>query len=229
VDPAYAGQNPEAKAGPHVAFSVADTGSGIPPDQIDRIFDPFFTTKEPGKGTGLGLSTARGIVKSHGGFMSVSSERGKGTRFVVHLPALVGAETEAAMVQNAEISRGQGELILVVDDEPYIRDTTKVALEVNGYRVLTAGDGSEGLALYREHGAEIRAVLLDMVMPVLDGPATMDALRQLDPQVRIIATSGLRTSGRVARARAPEKNAFLQKPYKEEQMLAALAGVLRPG
>jgi CheY-like chemotaxis protein len=120
-------------------------------------------------------------------------------------------------------------LILVVDDELSIRDTTKAALEVNGYRVLTARDGSEGLALYREHGAEIRAVLLDMVMPVLDGPATMDALRQLDPQVRIIATSGLRTLGRVARARAPEKNAFLQKPYKEEQILAALAGVLRPG
>src|SRR5262249_21740845 len=97
VGPAYASQNPEAKPGPHVAFSVTDTGSGIPPDQIDRIFDPFFTTKEPGKGTGLGLSTARGIVKSHGGFMSVSSERGKGTRFVIRLPALVGAETAATV------------------------------------------------------------------------------------------------------------------------------------
>src|SRR5262249_18374138 len=125
--------------------------------------------------------------------------------------------------------RGQGELILVVDDEPYIRDTTKAALEVNGYRVLTAREGSEGLSLYREHGAEIRAVLLDMVMPVLDGTAAMDALRQLDPQVRIIGTSGLRPLGRVARAVAPEKKAFLQKPYKDEDMLAALAGVLRPG
>jgi PAS domain S-box-containing protein len=229
VDQSYTSQHPEAKPGPHVAFSVADTGSGIPPEQIDRIFDPFFTTKEQGKGTGLGLSTALGIVKSHGGFMNVSSECGKGTRFVIHLPALIVAETEAAVIHSAEIPRGQGELILVVDDEPNIRDTTKATLEVNGYRVLTASDGSEGLALYRKRGAEIGAVLLDMVMPVLDGPATMDVLRQLDPQVRIVATSGLRTSGRVARAMVTENNAFLQKPYKEEQMLAALARVLRPG
>jgi CheY-like chemotaxis protein len=102
-------------------------------------------------------------------------------------------------------------------------------LESNGYRVLAARDGSECLALYREHGAEIRAVLLDMVMPVLDGAATMEALRQLDPQVRIIATTGLPTSGRTARTVVPQRNAFLQKPYKDEQMLAALARVLGPG
>jgi CheY-like chemotaxis protein len=129
-------------------------------------------------------------------------------------------------MKSGEIPRGQGELILVVDDEPDIRDTTKTALEVNGYRVLTARDGSEGLALYRGHRTEIRAVLLDMVMPVLDGQATMEALRQINPQVRIIATSGWNASGRVAKPIA-EENAFLQKPYTGEQMLAALARVLR--
>ena len=229
VDQAHASRHHDAKPGPHVAISVADTGNGIGPDQLERIFDPFFTTKEPGKGTGLGLSTALGIVKSHGGFIDLHSERDKGTRFVVHLPALLGAEAEAAVTQSEDTPRGRGELILVVDDEPYIRDTTRAALEANDYRVLTARDGSEGLALYREHGAEIRAVLLDMVMPVLDGPATTDALRQLDPQVRIIATSGLRTPTRVASATASERTAFLQKPYEVEEMLAALARVLRPG
>jgi two-component system, cell cycle sensor histidine kinase and response regulator CckA len=228
VDRTYASRHHDAKPGPHVAISVADTGSGIRPDLIERIFDPFFTTKEPGKGTGLGLSTALGIVKSHGGFIDLHSERDKGTRFVVHMPAVSGAEAEPAVRESEEIPRGQGELILVVDDEPYIRETTRAALEVNGYRVLTAGDGSEGLALYREHRVEIRAVLLDMVMPVLDGPATMDALRQLDPQVRILPTSGSRTACRVATAMAPEKNAFLQKPYKDEEMLVALARVLSP-
>jgi CheY-like chemotaxis protein len=229
LDQAYAKQHPEANPGPYVAICVADTGSGIPPHQIDRIFDPFFTTKEQDKGTGLGLSTALGIVRSHGGFINVYSELGNGTRFVIHLPALTDAEAESAAIKCAEIPRGQGELILVMDDDPYIRDTTKAALEAYGYRVLTAPDGSEGLTLYREHGAEIRGVLLDMVMPVLDGEATMDALRRLDPEVPIIATSALRASGRVPQAMAPGESPFLQKPYTGEQMLAALARVLRAG
>jgi two-component system cell cycle sensor histidine kinase/response regulator CckA len=227
LDQAYGNQYPEANPGPHVAISVADTGSGIPAEQLDRIFDPFFTTKEQGKGTGLGLSTARGIVKSHGGFINVYSKPGEETRFVIYLPALTAAEAESAVIGSAETPSGQGELILVVDDEPYIRDTTKATLEVNGFRVLTACDGSEGLTLYREHRAEIRVVLLDMVMPVLDGEATMNALRQLDPKVRVIATSASRASGRVAQAVAAGVSAFLQKPYTDEQMLAALARILR--
>jgi len=229
ADQGYARRHVEAQPGPYVLIAVADTGTGIPPDQSDKIFDPFFTTKVQGKGTGLGLSTALGIVKSHGGFINVYSEPGKGTRFVIHLPALTDAEAESARTRSAEISKGQGELILVVDDEPDIRDTTKAVLQANGYRVLTAGDGSEALALYSQHGTEIRGVLLDMVMPVLDGPATMDALHQIDPRVRIITTSGFRPSGRVARAIAEEQSAFLQKPYTDEQMLAALTRVLRAG
>jgi two-component system cell cycle sensor histidine kinase/response regulator CckA len=227
IDQRYASQHADARLGPHVLIAVADTGTGIAQDHIDKIFDPFFTTKEQGKGTGLGLSTALGIVKSHGGFINVYSEKGKGTRFALYLPALTDTEDESATTRSVDIPTGQGELILVVDDEPYIRETTMAALKAHNYRVLAACDGSEAVALYREHGAEIRVVLLDMVMPILDGPATMEALRQLDPQVRIIATSGLRASGRVARALAVEDNTFLQKPYTDEQMLAALARVLR--
>ena len=226
VDQGYASQHAEAQPGSYVLIGVEDTGIGIPPHQIDKIFDPFFTTKEQGKGTGLGLSTALGIVKSHGGFINVHSKSGKGSRFLIHLPALTEAEIAFETTRSGEIAEGQGELILVVDDEPYIRYTTKVALEAHGYRVLTAGNGREALTSYKEHGAEIQVVLLDMVMPILDGQATMEGLRRLDPQVRIIATSGLRATSRIAKAMA-EENAFLQKPYTDQQVLVSLARVLR--
>src|SRR2546422_6496534 len=182
--------NVGAKAGPYVVIRVSDTGTGMPPGVIDKIFDPFFTTKEVGKGTGLGLSTVLGIVKSHGGFVNVYSEVGKGTRFSVYLPA---AET----VQGAEpaqveaVPTGQGELVLVVDDEATIREITKATLEAHGYRIVTAADGAEALALYAQHRDQIRLVLTDMMMPVMDGPATIRALRNLDPQIPIIAASGL--------------------------------------
>jgi CheY-like chemotaxis protein len=209
---------------------VSDTGIGIHPDKIDRIFDPFFTTKELGKGTGLGLSTALGIVRGHGGFIEVDSQLGKGTRFVVNLPAETATETNLEVPSrpsSMDSPKGQGELILVVDDEVCVRETTRTALEVNGYRVITARDGREAISLFGQKMGEIKGVLLDVVMPVLDGAATLDVLLRLDPHVRIIMTSGLRPSGRVARAVKAEQVAFLQKPYSFEHMLALLAKSLR--
>jgi len=222
----YAQTHPEAKPGPHVCITVTDTGAGMPAEVLDRIFDPFFTTKELGKGTGLGLSTALGIVKGFGGSVNVYSEVGKGTRFTIYLPALQTEETERAEAKRPDLAVGRGELILVVDDEAFILVTANATLEEYGYRVLTAANGREALECYQQHREEIQVVVLDMMMPGIDGPTTMRALRELDPRVRIIASSGLRASGRTAEAVAAGAKVFLQKPYTDEHLLQALARAL---
>jgi PAS domain S-box-containing protein len=222
LDDTLALTHPEAKAGPYVLIAVADSGTGIPPHVLDKIFDPFFTTKESGKGTGLGLATVLGIVKRHGGFITVDSEVGKGTRFTIYLPALSPAEIRQIQRNNVAPADGAGEMILVVDDEASILLTVETTLEDHGYRVLTAQDGATALAMYRRHRSEVRAVLLDMMMPDMDGPAVTRALREFDPDVRILASSGLQVAARSADAMAAGALAFLQKPYSDEQLLAAL-------
>jgi two-component system cell cycle sensor histidine kinase/response regulator CckA len=216
----------DARPGPHVRLTVADTGTGIAPEIIDRIFDPFFTTKEQGKGTGLGLSTVLGIVKSHGGFITLDSAPGKGSRFAVFLPALPQGEDGTAGSVRPAPPRGHGETILLVDDEPLLLDTVSAVLQGHGYRVVTAGNGKEALAAYQQERRQVQAVVLDMMMPVMDGPATLAALQELDPGVRVIATSGLRPTGWLVEALAAGRVHFLQKPYSDEQILATLARVL---
>jgi PAS domain S-box-containing protein len=213
--------------GPFVRLTVQDTGSGIPRQLIDKVFDPFFTTKEPGRGTGLGLSTALGIVQNHGGFIQVFSDVNRGTRFTVKLPAMLAEEADAVEGEPAKLPTGRGELILIVDDESFIVQTARVTLETAGFRVLTAGNGREAALVYEAHAGQIAAVLLDMMMPVMGGPATIQALQKIDPQARIIATSGLRLAGRDARHVAAGARALLQKPYSDEQLLATLGKVLR--
>jgi PAS domain S-box-containing protein len=225
LDAAFAGANIEAKPGPHVVLQVTDSGSGIPPDIIDRVFEPFFTTKDVGKGTGLGLSTSLAIVKSHGGFIRVDSTPGHGATFRVYLPAQLGAVTDPgqpAAVEEA-LPRGQGELILVVDDEAPVRMVTRRMLEAFGYRVALAGDGAEAVALYSEQKDAIAAVITDMMMPVMDGPATITALRGMRADVRIIASSGLHGRGSDAHASAiASVRHFLPKPYTAGELLSAL-------
>jgi len=167
IDENYAKMNIDAKVGPYVVVTVTDTGIGIPSDILDRIFEPFFTTKELGKGTGLGLSTVLGIIKSHGGFINVYTEEGEGSQFKVYLPA----QDTKELLEEAELELppGNGELILVVDDEAAIRDITKTSLESHNYKAITASDGIEAIALYAEHRDEISLVLTDMVMPSMDG------------------------------------------------------------
>jgi two-component system cell cycle sensor histidine kinase/response regulator CckA len=215
-----------ARPGPYVVLTVADTGTGIPPGNLDKIFDPFFTTKELGKGTGLGLSTVLGIVKSHGGFVNVESELGKGTRFLVYLPALVLARPAPEEERPAAMPSGSGELILVVDDEPSVRAVTTAILETAGYRVLAAQNGAEALVLYKEHRDDIRAVLTDMMMPVLDGPGTIAALQQLGCRVPILAASGLAEAG-PAPENIPGVRVALAKPFAAEKLVRTVAEVLR--
>jgi PAS domain S-box-containing protein len=226
IDANYAQMNLEAKPGRYVLIAIEDSGTGMPADVVNRIFEPFYTTKEVGHGTGLGLSTTLGIVRSHGGFINVYSEAGKGTKFVFHLPV---AETESdaeIKTERPTLPSGHGELILVVDDEESIREITRGTLETFGYRVVLASDGTEALAAYAEHRGEIRAVLTDMMMPFMDGPSTIRALRKLDPTVRIIAASGLAANEKIAEAASLGVQTFLLKPYTAERLLVALDQLL---
>jgi PAS domain S-box-containing protein len=225
LDAGYAQVNVDAKGGPYVVLSVTDTGTGMPPAVVDKIFEPFFTTKEVGKGTGLGLSTSHAIVKSHGGFMHVYSEVGKGTVFKVYLPA-ASAAAEGAAARATELLPGNGELILVVDDEASIREIAKETLESCGYRAVVAGDGAEAVAVFLSAQKDIGAVLTDMRMPFMDGLATIRALRKIDPRVRVIAASGLDQDGAAASVGAGDIQAFLHKPYTAEELLATLKQVL---
>ncbi len=226
IDEQYARTSGLAQPGQHVMLTISDTGVGIPSELVPRIFEPFFTTKKVGEGTGLGLSTVHAIIKSHGGFVTVSSEHGKGTTFTVHLPADPSLRSVSNHPFIVNIPRGNGELILVVDDEPAIRTVTQQTLEAFGYRVLTAGDGAEAVAVYARQSSDIALVLTDMVMPVMDGPTTIAALTRINPHVRVIAASGFNAGGRVAKAVNVGVKHFLPKPYNADTLLKLIRSVL---
>jgi PAS domain S-box-containing protein len=227
LDENYARLNLEAKPGNYVVITVIDTGIGITPEELNKIFEPFFTTKEQGAGTGLGLSTALTIIKSHGGFINVYSELGKGTQFAFYLPAIETEDTHQTLRPESELPLGHGELVLVVDDEEAIREITKATLETFGYSVLTAGDGTEAVALYAEKRDKIKVVVTDMMMPFMDGPATIRALKKLNPAIKIIAASGLAANEKAAEAASAGVKTFLPKPYTAEKLLRALAKILQ--
>lgn len=222
IDQQYAQMHVNARAGAFSVVAIADSGTGIPAEILDRIFEPFFTTKELGKGTGLGLSTVIGIVKNHGGFVEVASEVGKGTQFKVFLPALKGAEKQHGEDQTTV--DGHGELVLVVDDETAIQEVLKATLEAHHYRVMTASDGIDAIALYATHLTEIQVVLMDVMMPTMDGVIAMRALQRLNPQVKIIAMSGLSTNESLIQDAGV--TAFLPKPCTSEELLIALRQML---
>jgi len=227
VDENYARMHLEAKPGRFVMITVTDTGPGMSPEIQSRIFEPFFTTKEMTKGTGLGLSTALTIVKSHGGFINVYSELHKGSQFTLYLPAIDTPGAADAAALQTDLPLGHGELVLVVDDEESIREITRGTLETFGYAVLTAADGTEALALYADKKNEIAVVLTDMVMPFMDGPATIRALQRMNPKVRIIAASGLGVGQRAGEGPLEGVSIFLNKPYTAEKLLNAIAQVLK--
>ncbi len=227
LDEQYVAMNIQAKAGRYVIINVTDSGEGIPAEILDKIFDPFFTTKEVGKGTGLGLSTAMAIVKSHGGFVNVYSEVGKGSSFKVYLPALeTSTKQQKDTVSLATLPRGNGERILIVDDESSILTITSQTLEAFGYKTLTASDGAEAIAIYAQNRNKIAVVLTDMAMPVMDGPATIRALLKVNPAAKIIAATGLKTEGSEAKALNAGVKHFLSKPYTASTLLKTLRTVL---
>ncbi|KJH73299.1 hybrid sensor histidine kinase/response regulator [Aliterella atlantica] len=224
IDAAYARMNLEACVGSYVVIKVTDTGTGMPPEVLERIFDPFFTTKEPGKGTGLGLSTVLGIVKNHGGFIKVDSEVGRGTEFSIYLAAI--ADAARAQDEKLALLQGQHELILVVDDEPLICQVTQTTLEAYNYQALVASDGYEAIALYVERAREIDAVLMDIMMPTIDGLTAIHTLQELNPHIKIIATSGLASNKQLAQDIGSSVKAFLSKPYTAKELLDTLQRVL---
>jgi PAS domain S-box-containing protein len=228
IDESYARMQPDAQPGRYVVITVSDTGTGIPPALVSRIFEPFFTTKPVGKGTGLGLSTALGIVRSHGGFVNVYSEVGKGTTFKVHYPAAPDGAAEQAVSPNKQtpIHLGNGELVLIADDELAIREIIKVTLENHNYRVLTATDGAEAVACLAQNRNEVAVVIIDMAMPVMDGPAAMRALRAIRPELPMIAISGRMEYSQTLEDNKEAPVKFLAKPFTTEQLLQTLHHIL---
>jgi PAS domain S-box-containing protein len=226
LDEMYAGMLRGASAGNFVVITVTDTGQGIPPEIIDRIFDPFFTTKAPGQGTGLGLATVQGIVTNHSGFITVESKPGLGTKFKIHLPAYEAASLKQVEEEYSDIPSGNGELILVIDDEAAVREMTGTTLEAFGYRVMMADNGVTALSVFAGHKDEISVVITDMMMPLMDGPMTIRALRKLNPQVCIIASSGLNEAINAADLDQLGVKIFLIKPYGAKALLKTVAQAL---
>lgn len=229
IDESYARMQPDAQPGRYVVVNVTDSGTGIPPALVSRIFEPFFTTKPIGKGTGLGLSTALGIVRSHGGFINVYSEVGKGSIFKVHYPAAPENAQERDADQEPAIHDGRGELVLIADDELAIREIIKVTLENHNYRVLTTTDGAEAVASLAQHKNEVAVVIIDMAMPVMDGPAAMRALRTICPKLPMLAISGRVEYSQTLEDTPEAPVKFLAKPFTTEQLLKILHDVLHVG
>jgi two-component system cell cycle sensor histidine kinase/response regulator CckA len=227
VDENYAAMTPDATAGPYVIFRVSDSGAGMPRATVDKIFDPFFTTKGIGKGTGLGLSTVRGIVKSHGGFISVYSEIGKGTTFKIFLPATMSDEDLQAPKTVVAPIQGNGEQILVVDDEPNILQITKMIFEKHNYRVVSASDGPEALALFAQQMDSIGGVLTDISMPYMNGVALVRALRKMKSNIPIIASTGQGDQPGMVELQSLGVKNFLTKPYNTEKLLATMHDTLQ--
>lgn len=227
VDEVFAAMNPGASVGPHIHITVSDTGCGIPPEIQDRVFEPFFTTKDPGRGTGLGLSTVATIVRSHGGFIRLDSRPGSGTVFHIHIPkARDTAAAPAAATAVDEMPRGAGELILLVDDEESIREVTGGMLAKFGYRVLSAANGVEAVKLAARNPEKVALAIIDIAMPVMDGPAAIVALRALDPLLPVIVSSGHASEEDLARARQLGVKNFVPKPYAAPQLLKEIRSLL---
>jgi two-component system, cell cycle sensor histidine kinase and response regulator CckA len=216
----YPKLHPDAIGGAYVAITVADTGVGIQSELFDRIFEPFFTTKAIGKGTGLGLSTVLTIVNNHRGFVDVCSQVDRGTQFRFYLPAIDRLEIDLVTPNLPEL-RGQGELILIVDDEPSIREILSTTLESYGYQSVSARDSQQAIELYTQHRGEIQTILLDYMMPGSNLPETISRLHSIDPHVRPIIMSGL-SACEIADNNHGEIEHFLAKPFITQDLLHVL-------
>lgn len=227
LDAAEAALYPEGKPGKYLCTSVADTGTGMTPEQLGKLFQPFFTTKAPGKGTGLGLSTSRNIIRNHQGFMTVQSEMGRGTEFQFFLPASVVENVQAAPTERLPLPGGQGESILVVDDEEAALAIMRTTLENYGFKVFTATSGPEALAMIDRELGPVHLIITDLIMPFMDGRQTVTALRKLLPEVPIIAISGLDQEKSDDLGSDIPAAAFIQKPFTADRLLTTVDQVLK--
>ncbi|NBV25403.1 MAG: PAS domain S-box protein [Proteobacteria bacterium] len=218
--------SPDAKPGPYVVLTVRDTGTGMTPEVRARLFEAFFTTKEPGKGTGLGLATVHNIAKDHGGFITVDSAIGRGTTFKVYLPAQPDSVAVAAAVEQPALPMGQGELILVVDDEAVIRNIATQTLEAFGYRVVTASDGAQAVVVCAQHLAGLQLLITDMSMPIMDGKMTIRAIHILLPRLPVIVASGSESAADSPLLKELDVQAFLAKPYSADNLIRTVHEVL---
>jgi nitrogen-specific signal transduction histidine kinase/ActR/RegA family two-component response regulator len=217
---------PEMRPGPYLKLSVEDTGGGIPESARSHIFDPFFTTKRPGEGTGLGLSQVYGIVKAHGGHIGVASEEGRGTLFRIYLPeAAAGAREEPEPVPEGSFD-GEGQTILVVEDNLEILQTARECLRSAGYSVLTAVDGEEALTTFQKHRDDIALVLSDVVMPRVGGVALAKALRAAAPEVPVVLISGYPLSEIEVQLREEGVSTWVQKPFSAAYLTRAVGSAL---
>jgi len=227
VDDSYASMVPGAQPGRYVGFHVEDTGMGISRENLEKIFDPFFTTKPQGLGTGLGLSIVIGIAKSHGGFVTVDSKPAVGSRFKVYIPAVFN-ETVGESISDgkSELPGGHGELVLLVDDEEGVLIMAETLLTKSGYHVLTARDGIDAISLYAVNKDDIKLVITDIMMPFVDGVALVKALKNMNPEVRVIASTGQAEKSRLNEFESQGIRVFLHKPYNGKQLLTLVHQML---
>jgi len=212
------------KPGNYVLLTVADTGTGMDSETLDRIFDPFFTTKQMGKGTGLGLASTYGIVKGHGGYIDVESEKGRGTTFSIYLPALE-EKIEKSLPVTKHFYEGSG-TILLVDDEPKVLMAGTQILKRSGYTVIEAEGGREAVEIYKENKDKIDLVVLDIIMPYMSGGQVYDRLKKINPGVKVLLASGYSIDGQATELMASGCNAFIQKPFTMVELSQAVKGVL---
>ncbi len=212
--------------GPHAVLTIRDTGRGMDAETVARAFEPFFTTKPLGQGTGLGLATVYGIVRQHGGHVTVHSEPDVGTTFRIFLPVTIDAPVPAERQAPVRSHRGEGQLVLVVEDEPVVRERTAQMLREGGYRVLTAADGVDALRVVAAHDERIDVMITDVVMPRMGGPALYDALRKRDSALRVLYVSGYPGETIAHHGFLREGVQFLQKPFSWTSLLSKLAEIL---
>ena len=225
IDEEASWTNPDAEKGEYVEICVSDEGEGIPPDVLDKVFEPFFTTKPSGKGTGLGLSTVFSIVKSHGGFVDVKSEEGRGTTFCVYIPTDGEEGGQGGDDESPVNLRGDGETILLVDDEEFILETASETLADAGYNVYTATNAREALQIYRSKADQIDLIVTDLMMADGDGFELIEWVRKEDGEVPMIAASGMATN-KAQEALDFGANLFVAKPFTAEKLLSAIHDVL---
>ncbi|MBW1677148.1 MAG: response regulator [Deltaproteobacteria bacterium] len=212
------------KPGKYVLLTVIDTGAGMDKKTMERIFEPFFTTKEMGRGTGLGLASAYGIIKGHGGYIDVESRKGHGTTFSIHLPASQKRVRKAVKAPKQLIRRTG--TVLLVDDEEVILEVGRELLEAMGYRVLLARDGKEAIEVYEKNQDDIDIVLLDMVMPNIGGGETYDRMKEINPNIKVLLSSGYSIHGEASEILERGCNGFIQKPFKIKELSGKIRDIL---